>query len=156
MCEKIRFSFGFQIIGTFDPRFVPRTLGSLQQNSSCQLFGWGPSDIEFTRADAVVVNKPELCHPNNPQAHCTFLPTTTFHHSCNAMTGSPVTCGGNESVVAGFLINNATCSNKFNRVSLSYHSVSEFTDWILNPTNGGNIIKMSTVLFVFLMLGLMT
>lgn len=51
------------------------------------------------------------------------------------MTGSPITCGGNESVVAGFLINNATCNSDGNRGTLRYHSVSQFTDWILNPTD---------------------
>ncbi|KAG4071696.1 hypothetical protein HA402_011850 [Bradysia odoriphaga] len=99
-----------EIGGTFDQRIVPRTLGNLQHNSSCQLFGWGPTDIGFTRGDPINVNAPQLCDPNHPQAFCTSHPTI-FHYSCNAMTGSPVTCGGNETVVTGFLINNATCNS---------------------------------------------
>ncbi|XP_037034422.1 uncharacterized protein LOC119073217 [Bradysia coprophila] len=142
-----------EIIGTFDQRIVPRTLGNLQQNSSCQLFGWGPTNIGFTRGDPINVNGPQFCDPNHPQAFCTSHPTV-FHHSCNAMTGSPVTCDGNESVVTGFLINNATCNTNNGRASLRYHSVSEFTDWILHPTNQRNqrstsVSTKMSALFVF-------
>lgn len=71
------------------------------------------------------------------------------------MTGSPITCGGDESIVAGFLINNATCSTNESHASLSYHSVSQFTEWILNPTDDPNTAattKVSTVLILFVVL----
>ncbi|XP_037041916.1 uncharacterized protein LOC119078468 [Bradysia coprophila] len=121
--------------GSFSDIIIPRTLGSLDQNSSCQLFGWGPTD-SVIRGDAITVSTPQECNGAHPHAFCSTHPTI-FHHLCYAMTGTPVTCGGNEGVIAGFLINNATCSNNNSRVSLSYHSVSDFYDWIadLDPVN---------------------
>lgn len=74
------------------------------------------------------------------------------------MSGSPVTCGGNESIVAGFLINNATCSSNDSSGSLSYHSVSQFAEWILDPSrvptdpNTAATIKLSIVFMLFAVL----
>lgn len=71
------------------------------------------------------------------------------------MSGSPVTCGGNEGIVAGFLINNATCSSNNDVVSLSYHSVSDFNDFISDPSNYrgmAGINKPSLGIFVIFVL----
>lgn len=147
--------------GRFDERIVPRSLGSLQSNSTCQLFGWGPSSIGFTRSDPVTVFGPQYCNSSLPQALCSNHPTV-FHYSCDAMTGSPVTCG-NETIIDGFLINNASCStNEDGRVSLNYHSVGQFLEWILDHTftttttptttrepNTAVITKISTVFIGF-------
>lgn len=135
----------------FDQRHVPRSLGSLQPYSSCQLFGWGPTDIQYTRGDAITVRESQYCDPNLPQAFCSSHPTIS-HYSCSAMTGSPVTCGGSESI-AGFLINNATCSSGDSRVSLNFHSVSQFTEWILNPTddpNGAAVTTEKSIVFLLI------
>lgn len=143
-----------QVSGTFDERIIPRSLGSLKSNSSCQLFGWGPSSIGFTRGDAVTVFGSQYCNSSLPQAYCSNHPTI-FHYSCNAMTGSPVTCG-NEAIVDGFLINNASCSsNEDGRVSLNFHSVGQFSEWILDPTREPSTAvtaKISSFFIIFAIL----
>lgn len=96
----------------------------------------------------VTIYDSQFCNPSLPQASCSFH-TTIFHYSCSAMTGSPVTCG-NESIIAGFLINNASCSTNDDRVSLNFHSVSQFSGWTYDP-NTAITAKMSTVVIIFVL-----
>ncbi|KAJ6642298.1 Granzyme M [Pseudolycoriella hygida] len=138
-----------EIDGSFEEIFVPRLLGSIQPQSSCQLFGWGATDFRFTRGDNVTLYGSENCNPNFPQAFCSSH-SSIFHYTCAAMTGSPITCG-NESVIAGFLINNASCSESIGHATLNYHSVSQFADWILNPS-AAVANKISVIFIVFVVL----
>lgn len=107
--------------------FVPRSLGALSTLSSCSLFGWGGALLD-PRRDEVMVNNPESCDPNYPQNFCTIF-DSTLNPTCDAILGSPVTCG-NDMAVAGFLTNDEGCNTNAGRTTLNYHSVDHFRDWI--------------------------
>lgn len=124
-------NFSQSISGFGGTSYVPRSLGGLQSNNTCNLHGWGGDHFDHRR-DLVTISGPQVCPPNMPQVYCTTF-TTSVDPTCDALLGSPITCG-NESVVSGFLLNNRTCSITDGLVSLNYHSVSDFTEWIENAT----------------------
>lgn len=137
-----------QIIGEFRNGITPRSLGALQSNASCQLFGWG-SHNDLTRIDEVSIVSSQLCDPNMPQIFCSIF-STNNHHSCDAILGSPVTCG-DQSIVAGFLISNSTCTQRNGQFLLNYLSVSEFQRWINDPigdTDCGVVEQLSILVFM--------
>lgn len=65
-----------------------------------------------------------------PQLYCTLI-DSSFNPSCSAILGSPITCG-NEEILDGFLLNNRTCTSTGGIISLNYHSISDFREWIEN------------------------
>lgn len=91
----------------------------------------------------------QFCHPNYLQNYCALFPTRN-HYSCDVMLGSPVTCG-DQWIVAGFLINNGSCTQRDGQFLLNYHSVGDFQRWILmmdvsDSGTGSGVVKQLSVL----------
>lgn len=129
------------------PIFLPRFLGALESNrSDCNLYGWGEVNGHNRHSEAISIFSSTFCTPNFEQVFCTTFASAS-HATCTAIQGSPVTCG-DESIVAGILINNGTCSHNGNRILLNYHSVHDFTDWIIEISGAKVTSKTSIVLIL--------
>lgn len=111
------------------------------------MFGWG-SHNDLTRIDAVSVYDSQFCDSNFPHNFCSSF-TSRLHYSCDALLGSPVTCG-DESIINGFLINNGSCNPSNGQYILNYHSVSEFESWIENRTIPGSGVVKQVSMLVFM------
>jgi hypothetical protein len=98
------------------------------------LFGWGGAFID-SRQDLVSVVDSELCDPNFPNVFCSVFESVD-HETCDAVVGSPLICGN---ALAGFLINNRTCTSVGDQHVLRYHSVGDFGAWIKVVTSDESI-----------------
>jgi hypothetical protein len=105
-------------------------IGSLQNQTSCNLLGWSGSYLNSRRKTVQISNS---C-PGN-QTYCTRF-ASPFDDSCKAREGSPIICGtdrGNPDVISGMVISEGFCVNNY----LHYHSLNEeFGEWIENVLNG--------------------
>lgn len=128
--------------------YVPRTLGRLQANSNCNLFGWGGAESS-PRSDLVSISGPQTCLANLPQVFCSSF-YTDVADTCAASLGSPVLCGDN-SAIDGFLIGGG-CAAVGSQNTLYFHTVEPFNEWINENTNAGmtakipGLVILSTVL----------
>lgn len=55
---------------------------------------------------------------------------------------------GNSSVVSGFLINGGSCSRVDDQLSLDFHSVGDFKEWIEEKVSGAEKLVGISMLFV--------
>ncbi|CRK94124.1 CLUMA_CG007647, isoform A [Clunio marinus] len=135
---------GLEIDGIFDrPRFSPLSLGALS-NQTCFLYGWGAVNSE-PRRESVTVNFPDSCAGDNPQAYCSNFNILEVISRCNGLLpGSPLICGDGN-VVNGMVLNGGC--NTF-QPYLYYHSMEEFSSWILWETAGA---EMTTKVSGFLL-----
>ena len=99
-------------------------MSELQANTDCELFGFG--SLQNSRRDVVTILDSQFCDSNFPHIFCSRFFNET-HETCSAIHASPVVCGN---LIAGFLINDGSCSNTDNLTTLEYHSSVDFTDWI--------------------------
>lgn len=85
--------------------------------------------MQNPRYENVDIFTPAACNPNIPNAFCSNFGLST-PEQCNAILGSPVVCG-NEQTVSGFVIgSNGTCLSSASFNKLNYHSVGDFRQWI--------------------------
>lgn len=126
--------------------FFPRTIGSLQSNSTdCNLYGWGETVGIVPDRTQVAVYGSQYCDATSQQVFCSAFAANTT--PCTARLGSPVTCGDG-SAVAGFLINDRNCTVIGNRYLAYYHSVGEFREWIQQVSRADVATKISAALIL--------
>lgn len=113
-------------------------------NNSCTLSGWASAFGPSWRTEVVTIYSPELCDPNFPQTFCTDV-DSRIADVCGARLGSPVTCNG-DSILAGFVITDGTCTIMGNRVVLLYHSVNDFRSFIKDMAGAAVPVKLSVLL----------
>jgi hypothetical protein len=113
--------------------------------------GWGGSQSN-NRQEAVIVHSPEFCDTNFPQVFCSGFDSRT-DPTCASILGSPLTCNGDDTAVAGFLITaDDACTINGNRYVLNYHSVVGFQEWINDVSAAQSYAKMSIVLILSVIL----
>lgn len=123
--------------------YVPRSLGSLETNRTCAVFGWGASP-NHPRRDSLEIHGPQFCTPGR-QAFCTSF-ASSMHVTCSAMQSSPVVC--NSGTIDGFVLNTNGCSLTGDRYRLSYHSIGEYREWIEQVSGALFSTKISIILLV--------
>lgn len=87
------------------------------------------------RQDLVTIVGSELCDQNFPDIFCSTFDSLD-DVTCNAILGSPVICGN---ALAGFLINDESCTIVGDQNVLRYHSVGDFGEWIKEITTNESI-----------------
>lgn len=122
----------------------PRRLGGLQTNTTCNLFGFGSSGVVPTHHSLFVLGS-SYCNPGLPRVFCTILPSLK-HVSCGANEGSPVVCS--DETVDGILLNQENCTTVGDNVRLSYHSITEFSEWIAEISAAQTFSKTSVFLIL--------
>ncbi|CRK94125.1 CLUMA_CG007648, isoform A [Clunio marinus] len=135
-----------EIEGSFGDGFESLSLGALNDSQSCFLYGWGggngPAD---PRRESVTVNGPDSCPGDNTQAYCSRFGFFEALARCpGLLPGSPLVCG-DERVVNGMVLNGG-CSAA--QPYLYYHSIEDFSSWILWETAGA---EMTTKVSGFLL-----
>lgn len=137
----------FQANSPFDLKiFTPRALGGLQHERSCSLHGWSAMATE-TRRDMVVTWGSQMCDSASPHLFCSIFNTNT-HRTCNARLGSAVIC--DLMSISGIVVNEGSCSTIGSSALLSYHSVAEFQDWILQVSGAKSFPTLSGALIALL------
>jgi hypothetical protein len=141
---------------TFDSSIItPRLLGALPtenfESNFCQLVDWEGVVEENPKHHVIAVDKPQSCFSNSPQVFCSTFEDEAFE-ICRAREASPVVCRNN-SVISGFLLSqDRKCAILDGRLSIEYHSVGDFLEWIEQVSGAEHIGKISNLLFVFVIL----
>ncbi|KAG4070041.1 hypothetical protein HA402_013701 [Bradysia odoriphaga] len=131
--------------GKFDSiSLPPRTLGSIQSNSTtCTLFGFGGAAL-YPETVEVVPYTPANCYSNRSQAYCSeHVPLT---RACSASVGSPLVC--NPQSVDGILLQTGCQEESPGRYLQPYHSVDEFREWIELVSGAVLVNQIPTVLLL--------
>jgi hypothetical protein len=91
------------------------------------------------------------CNPSSPQAFCSTLDNQS-QRLCNSKPGTPVMCTNNFTI-SGFTLNDGSCGKIDGRLSLDFHSVAEFEEWI-KEVSGAETSKKTSILFILLVISL--
>jgi hypothetical protein len=87
----------------------------------------------------VTVYGSQFCDQASPQAFCSQY--TSQGSICFAYPGT--TLVGDNAFIDGFSLNEESCSVESNSLTLYYHSVGDFTEWI-NEVSGGTMVSTSS------------
>lgn len=138
----------FQMSGSFNvSEIIPKKLGKLSSNSSCNLYGWGGAS-RFPKRQSVEVFHPSYCDPMKPKMFC-MSQRSINESTCEAYPGSPIIC--DESLfLAGFISQiDRKCREIEDKVILEFQSIGESIEWIKTISKGSNNNQITKILFLF-------